>query len=181
MDNKERDPLRRLVQASMLAAMACVATLVIQIPSPMNGYVNLGDAVVLLSGWLLGPWYGFAAAGVGSMLADLFSGYAHYAAGTLLIKGAMAAVAGALCGAVCRMGGRPLPARLISAAAAETVMVLGYFAFAGLWLGNGLAAAASIPGNLVQAAFGLAAGILLAAALGRAGVGLAGGGTGRKI
>ena len=94
MGNKERDSLRRLVQASMLAAMACAATLVIQIPSPMNGYVNLGDAVVLLSGWLLGPWYGFAAAGVGSMLADLFSGYAHYAAGTLLIKGAMAAVAG---------------------------------------------------------------------------------------
>ena len=28
--------------------------MVVQIPSPMNGYVNLGDCFVLLSGWLLG-------------------------------------------------------------------------------------------------------------------------------
>ena len=36
-------------------------------------------------------------------------------------------------------------------------MVLGYFAYASLWLGKGLAAAASIPGNIVQGVFGLVA------------------------
>ena len=40
-----------------------------------------------------GPWYGFAAGGIGSMLADIFLGYAHYAPGTLVIKGVMALVA----------------------------------------------------------------------------------------
>ena len=32
------------------------------------------DIVVLLAGWVLGPMYGGAAAGLGSMLADLVSG-----------------------------------------------------------------------------------------------------------
>lgn len=66
--------IRKLVLAALLAALVCVATMVVQIPSPMQGYVNLGDCFVLLSGWLLGPWYGFAAGGIGSMLADIFLG-----------------------------------------------------------------------------------------------------------
>lgn len=67
--------------------------MVVRIPSPMNGYVNLGDCFVLLSGWLLGPWYGGAAAGIGSMLTDLLSGYGYYAPGTFVIKGLDALVA----------------------------------------------------------------------------------------
>ena len=85
--------IRTMVTAAVLAALSCVATMVVQIPSPMNGYVNLGDCFVLLSGWLLGPWWGAAAGGIGSMLADLLLGYGHYAPGTLIIKGAMALVA----------------------------------------------------------------------------------------
>ena len=77
----------------MLAALTCVATIVIKIPSPLNGYINLGDCIVLLSGWLLSPVYGFFAAGLGSALADLFSGYAAYAPATFLIKGLMALIA----------------------------------------------------------------------------------------
>ena len=73
--------IRTMVTAAVLAALSCVATMVVQIPSPMNGYVNLGDCFVLLSGWLLGPWWGAAAGGIGSMLADLLLGYGHYAPG----------------------------------------------------------------------------------------------------
>ena len=47
--------IRKLVLAALLAALVCVATMVVQIPSPMQGYVNLGYCFVLLSGWLLGP------------------------------------------------------------------------------------------------------------------------------
>ena len=165
--------LKKLVLAGVFAALACVATMVIQIPSPMNGYVNLGDCVVLLAGWLLGPVYGFAAAGVGSMLADILSGYAHYAVGTFLIKGAMALVASLLCTAVQSGVGRITPARIVSGLAAEVIMVLGYFGYASLWLGKGLAAAASIPGNIVQGVFGIVAAVVLAAALDRSRVSLA--------
>ena len=59
--------LRKLVLAALFAALACGATMVIQVPSPIGGYLNLGDCIVLLSGWLLGPVYG-AAAGIVSNL-----------------------------------------------------------------------------------------------------------------
>ena len=149
--------IRTMVMAAVLAALACVATMVIQIPSPMNGYVNLGDCFVLLSGWLLGPWWGAAAGGIGSMLADLLLGYGHYAPGTLVIKGLMALV-GAL---VFKAMGKKSAAALVSGVVSEVIMVVGYFGYAGLLLGKGIGAAASIPGNLVQGTVGLVAGFLL--------------------
>ena len=151
--------IRKLVLAALLAALVCVATMVVQIPSPMQGYVNLGDCFVLLSGWLLGPWYGFAA-----MLADIFLGYAHYAPGTLVIKGVMALVAALMYEKM----GRTATSRIAGGVVSEIIMVLGYFGYASLLLGKGLAAAASIPGNIFQGAVGLVVGVLLVTVLERA-------------
>ena len=106
------DHIHKLVRASLFAALCTIMTLVIQVPSPMQGYVNLGDCAVLLSAWVLGPWYGGAAAGVGSMLADLLSGYAHYAPGTFAVKLAMAVAAGCLFRALRNKAIHPLPAQL---------------------------------------------------------------------
>lgn len=150
--------LRKLTMTALFAALCCVATMVIQIPSPMQGYVNLGDCVVLLSGWMLGPWYGLAAAGIGSAMADILLSYAHYAPGTLLIKAAMALLCGLL---ACQQEEGGFVRRVVSGVAAEAVMVAGYFGYAALLLGKGLAAAASIPGNLFQGAVGVTAAVLL--------------------
>ena len=155
--------IRKLVLAALLAALVCVATMVVQIPSPMQGYVNLGDCFVLLSGWLLGPWYGFAA-GIGPMLADLFLGYGHYAPGTFVIKGLVALIAALLYEKL----GRTQVSRIVGGVVSEIVMVLGYFGYASLLLGKGLAAAASIPGNIFQGTVGLVVGVLLVAVLERA-------------
>ena len=87
MDQKK---LKSLILSAMMAALVCAATMAIQIPSPTNGYVNLGDCFVLLCGFILNPWSAFAAAGIGSALADLLSGYPHYAVATFLIKGCVA-------------------------------------------------------------------------------------------
>lgn len=165
---KEGDPMHRqrihkMVLTALFMALCCVATMVIQIPSPMQGYVNLGDCMVLLAGWILGPWWGMAAAGVGSALADILLAYAHYAPGTLLIKGTMAL----LCALTASKGG--MVRRLLGGIAAEILMVAGYFVYAGLLLGNGLAAAASIPGNAVQGAVGVTAAVLLYALLEKSG------------
>ena len=148
--------IRKLVYAALMAALTYVATMVIQIPSPMQGYVNLGDCCVLLSGWLLGPWWGGAAAGIGSMLTDLLNGYAHYAPGTLVIKGVMALVAALMYEKM----GRTATSRIAGGVVSEIIMVLGYFGYASLLLGKGLAAAASIPGNIFQGAVGLVVGVL---------------------
>ena len=155
--------IKKLVLTALLAALACVATMVVQIPSPMQGYVNLGDCFVLLSGWLLGPWYGFAAGGIGSMLADILLGYAHYAPGTLVIKGLMAMAAALI---LKSMNGSKA-GYLAGGVAAECIMVLGYFGYASLLLGKGLAAAASIPGNIVQGVVGLVVGLMLVAVMDR--------------
>ena len=47
--------VRTIVTTALLAALACAATMVIHVPSPTGGYMNLGDTVVLLGAFLLGP------------------------------------------------------------------------------------------------------------------------------
>ena len=84
---------KRIVLSALMASLTCVATMIIKIPTPLQGYINLGDCIVLLSAWTLGPVYGFAASGIGSLLADLLSGYGVYAPVTFVIKGGMALIA----------------------------------------------------------------------------------------
>ena len=92
--NKQRNhTTHQIVTAALLAALVCVATMLIKIPSPLKGYLNLGDGIVLLCGWFLSPVYGFLAAGIGSGLADLFAGYVIYVPATFVIKGVMAVIA----------------------------------------------------------------------------------------
>ena len=148
----------KIVLTAMFAALICVATMLIRVPIPATGgYANLGDGVILLCAFLMNPICAVIAAGIGSMLTDLLNGYAHYAPGTFVIKGCMA-IAAAL---IVKAMGRKPAGYVVSGVAAEAIMVAGYFGYAALLLGKGIGAAASIPGNLVQAAMGLVIGLLL--------------------
>ena len=149
--------LRLLVLAALLAALGCVATLVLRVPSPTGGYMNLGDIIVLLGAYLLGPLWGAASAGVGSALADIIGGYPLYAPATLLIKAAMALLAAWLY----HLLGKKNMALVVGGTAAELLMLLGYWIYDGFLMQNLIGAAAGIPGNLMQAAFGLTASSLL--------------------
>lgn len=145
----------------LFAALGCVATMVLQVPSPTGGYMNLGDTVVILGAYLLGPVWGAVAGGVGPALADLLSGYPMYVPATLVIKAVMGVVAAVLYRALGKKGwGVP-----VCAVAAEIPMVVGYWLFDGFLAGSLAGSAAGIPSNLVQAAFGIAASTLLALAL----------------
>lgn len=159
------------VTAAMLAALTCIATMVIKVPTiGTNGYVNIGDSIVLLSAWVLGNPYGAIAAGLGSGLADLLSGYPTYVPGTVIIKFAMAFVACIIYAALKRAHVNKLIAQIISAIAAEVIMVIGYFAYEASLLGYGIGAAASIPSNIVQGVTCLVLGILIVNALDKVGV-----------
>ena len=58
--------LKKLVMAALFAALSCVATYIIKIPTPgTGGYIHPGDAIVILSGVFLGPVYGLFAGGIG--------------------------------------------------------------------------------------------------------------------
>ena len=124
--------------------------------------MNLGDTVVLLGAYLLGPGYGAAAAGIGTALADLLGGYPVYVPATLVIKAVMAALAGLL---YRREMGRGIPGLIVCGVVGELPMVAGYWLYDGLLMSSLAGSAAGIPGNLVQAGFGIAASTLLAAAL----------------
>ena len=114
---------RLLAMTALFAALGCVATTVIKVPSPTGGYMNLGDTAVLLGAYFLGPAYGALAGGIGPALADLLGGYPMYVPGTLLIKAVMAVTAGLLYRLLRRRG---LPGVIACGAAGEVPMVLGY-------------------------------------------------------
>jgi uncharacterized membrane protein len=158
--------LVRLIAAALFAAMTCVATMLLHIPSPLpNSYIHPGDSMVLLCGFLLGPVYGTAAAAIGSMLADVFLGFISYAPGTLVIKALTALVAATMYSHIpseTPITGRRILAMAIAGLASEAVMVSGYFVYEALFLGAGMGAVASLPGNLIQAAFGIVAAVYLA-------------------
>lgn len=145
---------KKTVIAAMFASLACVATMIIKIPSPLNGFINLGDGVVLLAGWLLSPFYGMLAAGIGTSLADIFLGYVSYAPATLVIKSLMAVVAFFVFRMLNRKIGN-LPARIVSGIAAEMVMIVGYFVFEGLFLYGFAASMVNIPSSIIQGVAGL--------------------------
>lgn len=154
-----KNTTQKIVLSSMLAALVCVATMIIKIPSPLKGYINLGDCIVLLSGWILSPVYGFLAAGIGSALADLFSGYVTYVPATFIIKGLMAIIAYFVFKALQKKIGN-LPSRIISGVISEIVMISGYFIFEGFLYGF-VPSAVNIPANAVQGAVGLILGVIL--------------------
>lgn len=154
---------KKLVMSALLAALVCIATMVVKIPSPLKGYLNLGDCIVLTAGWILSPVYGFLAAGIGSALADLFAGYVVYAPVTFAIKGLMAVGAFYIFHYTHKKTGE-LPARVISGTAAELLMILGYYVFEGILYGF-QAAAVNIPANGIQGLAGLMIGIVLITSL----------------
>lgn len=163
MENKK---LLQLIYGALLAALCCVATMVIRIPTiGTNGYVNIGDSIVLLSSWLLGNPYGALAAGIGSALADLLAGYGSYVPGTFVIKFLMAFVSYIIYSIISRTPLKKFGAYIVSGIIAELIMVFGYFAYEATLLGYGLAAASSIPSNFIQGGTCLVLGILLIGAL----------------
>ncbi len=157
--------LINLVFGALLAALCCVSTLIIQIPTPTGGFVNLGDVIIIFAAWLLSPVYAVLAAGLGSMLADIFAGYAQYAPATFVIKGLMAFVAWVILRVTDKIVQKKPKISILftslSALCAEVVMVLGYFVFEAFLLHYGWGALASVVPNLMQGLAGILGGTLL--------------------
>ena len=119
---------KKIVTAALFAAIICVVTFFPKIPS-VNGYIHLGDAVILLAAYIMGPVYGGVAAAIGSALADLISGYVIFIPGTFVIKLLTAVVAGYVFFGLKKVA-RKLKAGkyIIAGIVGEALMVLGYFA-----------------------------------------------------
>ena len=162
-ENSTKKMIKKTVIAALLTALTFVGTMIIQIPTGTNGYIHIGDCFVILCGYILGPLWGFLAAGVGSALTDVATSYFFWAPGTFIIKGAMATIAYFLVKSVsCASKKRTLLPFILASVVAELFMVAGYFVYAATILGEGLPAALSIPANLVQGVAGAVISTLLA-------------------
>lgn len=164
--NNKRENLVKITTAAMLAAFTCVATMIIRIPTVgTNGYVNIGDSIVLISAWLLGNPYGALAAGIGSAMADLLAGYGSYVPGTFAIKFLMAFVAAIVTNKFTQKKLNNIVSYVLSAVVAEFIMVAGYFLYESTILGYGLGAVPSIASNCVQGITCAVLGVFLIQAL----------------
>ncbi|MBQ4347618.1 MAG: ECF transporter S component [Firmicutes bacterium] len=147
---------KELCIKAMFCAVIMLATMSFKIPVPAtNGYIHLGDSLILIISVFFGVRYAVIPAALGSMLADVLSGYAFWAPYTLVIKGVMAFV----CAKIASEQGREKfinPRNILAPVVAVAVMVTGYF-FVGVLLKGGFAAAAAgLPGDLIQGFGGMA-------------------------
>ncbi len=126
---------KTLCMTALFTAMVCICTMVIQIPIPL-GYAHLGDCMVLLAAVSLKKKAGAFAAGVGSALADILTGYLYWAPATLVIKALMALIASAHTAAA-------MTASLL-------FMVAGYVISGAVIYGSLAAGLASAPGLLLK-------------------------------
>ncbi|MBQ0058504.1 MAG: ECF transporter S component [Lachnospiraceae bacterium] len=147
--------IQRLVVAALLAALTCVATMVIRIPVPgTSGYVHPGDAMVILCGVILGPQMGLLAAGIGSALADLLGGYFIYVPITFIVKGLVGLLSGLACVYLSGRKVKPLVIVIIGGIIDMIIVAIGYFIPEIFLYGMGAAAMSILP-NLMQGASGL--------------------------
>jgi len=158
--------IKQLTISGLMAALVLVGTMLIQVPTPTKGYIHIGDSMVYLSGILLGPLAGSIAAALGSMLADMFSGYGIYAPATFVIKGLDALVVGYIYNKIVSEDAGTVKKLITfgtSVLLGGAIMVAGYLAYESVLYGFPTAALGII-GNITQATGGgiLAAPLMLA-------------------
>ena len=162
--------LRLLAYGGLGIALVAVGTIAINIPMPgTQGYVNVGDTFIFVIAAIFGPLLGLIAGGIGSALADLILGYAHWAPFTLVIKGLEGLLVGWIAERSSRtqtLVGRPGMLTLLAYLLGAAWMVLGYTVVEIFIYGWG-AAVGSIPGNSVQGISSVVLGWLLTVAVRR--------------
>ncbi|MDD3394124.1 MAG: ECF transporter S component [Anaerotignum sp.] len=148
---------KELCIQGLLVALVTISTMIFQVPvSATQGYIHLGDSMILLIGVFFGARYGMVAGGVGSALADLLSGYAHWALFTLIIKGIMGYLIGKIASFSEKNQKFFTTRNMLASVSGIIWMVFGYFIAGGILKSSFAVAAVSIPENLVQGFAGLA-------------------------
>ncbi|SJZ75453.1 ECF transporter S component [Selenihalanaerobacter shriftii] len=145
---------KELSLKGLLIALVTVSTMVIKVPVPATeGYIHLGDSMIYLSSILFGPGVGLIAGGLGSALADLLSGYGHWALPTLIIKGIEGLIIGKI--AIRSRGETSVRFKdVIAALLGGGWMVAGYYLGGAILTKSFIAPLSSIPWNIIQAVGG---------------------------
>ena len=164
---KQKISTRQIVLAGLMAALTIVgSSFRIKVPAEIAGTsaIHLGNIMCALSGILLGPWLGGAAAGIGSMLYDMMDPtYIAECWMTFLMKGTYGLMAGLIAGKAWGYG-RALAGTIAGAAAYAVLYLLKSYFYTGLFE-YGLspdAAMVNVVGKLLPTGFNAAVAILAA-------------------
>jgi len=94
-ENKTRIIILNIAIMGILTALETIMTATVSIPIPATtGYFNVGEGIIYFSSILFGPYIGAFVGGVGAGFADVLGGYAIFAPGTFIAKGAEGFVVG---------------------------------------------------------------------------------------
>lgn len=154
--------IKNMVYTSLLAALVCVATFSIKVPSVVtNGYVHLGDGFIFIAVILLGSKNGAWAGSIGAALADVLGGYSHYAIPTFIIKGIMALIMGYV---INKMPGDNKFKWIIGAVLGSIWQIIGYYVVGSVMVGSFISTIMDIPGNVIQSVAGIIVAVIFVAA-----------------
>ncbi len=146
MSAQKYNRAKLLTLSAVLGALIFVATAYLpRIPIPGGmGYVHIGDAFLYLAASILPMPYAMAAGAIGAGLADVVTGFAIYAPGTILIKAACVPFFTA-------KKNKLLCARNITAIVPGAVICVGgYYIYEALIYQSFITPAANLLFNLVQ-------------------------------
>ncbi len=151
----------RIVVLAATMALTAVLTALVRVPiAPTKGYIHLGDVGVYFAAFAFGPVVGLLAGGIGTAIADVTLGLAHWAPLSLLIHGLQGLLAGEL---GYRAGARR---QGLAWGLGAVAMIGGYFLAEVVLYGMGAALVEVLP-NAIQVMVGGLVAIPLTAAIRR--------------
>ena len=166
LQHNERHQTRNLVESSLLIALVFVATLFINIKLPIaanGGLVHLGSAMLFTSAIIFGPKKGAIAGAFGMGLFDLVSGWTLWAPFTFVIRGLQGWLIGYFAHSSLKC--KPIIKNGLAIILSIPVMLAGYYLCEAILYDSWVIPLASVTGNLVQNAVGLAVALPLCAAM----------------
>jgi uncharacterized membrane protein len=145
---------------SLLISLTTVFTLLIRVPTPARGYVNLSDVAITFASLAFGPWVGMVVGGVGTALADLLGGFAPFAPLSLIAHGLEGLLMGLLA-----WRRRSVPMLILAWFVGSAAMICCYLVGEALFYTGWQLALLEVPLNAFQAVIGGLVGIPLLVAV----------------
>ncbi|MGD1815641.1 MAG: ECF transporter S component [Pleomorphochaeta sp.] len=170
MEKKKSNSALRTSLIAVLTAVVVVFTIIVKVPTPTKGYLNLCDLAICFIAFTFSPLTAFIAGGLGTCIADIISGYPQWAPISFVVHG----VEGLLVALIVKRSAQEISDGVkVSALKVILAMIVcvvivagGYFLLSAIFMSLGFAAAAAgIPGNIAQAGIGVVAGYALSRAV----------------
>ena len=156
----KKNTIKLVCITGIFSALVFVITAYLHIPT-YNGYVHCGDGVIFIAACILPMPYSIIVGALGAMLADLLTGFAIWAPGSMIIKGLLALLF------TCRSKKIITKRNLIMLLPAALISAAGYYLYEVLITGNFIAPAVGILASLVQALASSIVYIVIGAAMDR--------------